>query len=399
VSRLPSFRQFCVLGTAAPATMRSVAVCALAASVALACKTDMDCSMAGICGGDGKCNCEAPFAGPSCAELGLTPVSCGNGGLCIDGHSTWGGGIMADDDGTLHMFSALMDDSCSLGAWLTKSRVLHAVSPSVASPFAPKEIVLGQRNASYWDSLTQHNPTVVRAPDGTWLIVYMGNHATDGQKAQNCTRGVSAGAVGGLPAAATTQRIGIASAPSPNGPWSREPTPVLEPGAPGAWDDLFVTNPTAHAFANGTVLLLFKGRSSEHPNGMFTGVAVADTWRGPYRKVGAGPIANVPQNCEDAGVFRGASTGRFFAVFHCGCNFLTVWSEDGLAWERSAPITPWCDVTFDDGSTARLRRRERPQFVLDASGVVVAMTNGVEPPSGLHGGRVFTMLSRVNASA
>jgi hypothetical protein len=299
------------------------------------------------------------------------------------------------------MFAALMAENCTLNAWLTNSRVVHAVSPALTTGFSVHDVTLGPlANKTIWDSLTQHNPTIVQASDGTWLLFYMGDYSPDGEHTVNCSgaatiAGPATEPITGLLPTAKVQRVGLATSSSPYGPWTRRDTPIIKPGAPGAWDDLFTTNPTAHAFPNGTVLVLYKGRSTENPNAMFTGVARAEHWSGPYTKVGSGPIANVPTDCEDAGMFYGTKTQRYFAIFHCGCNYLTVWSADGLTWTKTAPILPWCDLTLADGQQVTLHRRERPQFILDADGVVVGMTNGVLPPSTLHGGRVFTMLSLV----
>lgn len=362
--------------------------------VVAGCTSDKDCSFAGICA-DGVCDCEKPFNGSSCQNLALQSHGCEQG-LCLAGESTWGGGIERDSSsGDYHMYAALMGEDCTLDAWLTNSRVVHASTPDLDTGFTALDIALGPlQNQSRWDSLTQHNPTVVRAPDGTWLIYYMGNHPVKGSHAANCSQG-QAGNVRAPPPEAAVQRVGLATASNPQGPWTRRDDPIIEPGARGSWDDLFTTNPTAHIFPNGSALVLYKGRSVEQPNDMFTGVARAEHWSGPYTKFGSRPIANVPTNCEDAGIFYGTKTQRFFAIFHCGCAYLTVWSSDGLSWNANAPVLPWCDLALADGSHVTLRRRERPQFILDAQGIVVGMTNGVEPPSSLHGGRVFTMLSLV----
>jgi hypothetical protein len=49
------------------------------------------------------------------------------------------------------------------------------------------------------------------------------------------------------------QRVGLATAPSPDGPWRRPDAPIIDAGAPGTWDDLFTTNPSPHVF--GAMLL------------------------------------------------------------------------------------------------------------------------------------------------
>jgi len=49
-------------------------------------------------------------------------------------------------------------------------------------------------------------------------------------------------------------RIGRATAPSPDGPWTVDAKPVLEPGAAGAWDDLRVDAPSVLNTKDGYVM-------------------------------------------------------------------------------------------------------------------------------------------------
>ena len=66
----------------------------------------------------------------------------------------------------------------------------------------------------------------------------------------------------------------------------------MAPGAAGAWDDQFTCNPTPHVLANGSVLLLYKGRSKENFNHMSTGVAFAQHWKGQV------PSPSLPLKCD-----------------------------------------------------------------------------------------------------
>ena len=144
--------------------------------------------------------------------------------------------------------------------------------------------------------VTQHNPDIQRAPDGTYLLFYMGATANN-TSPKNCTPGVAG--LGGLTPVAAHQRIGVATAKSPYGPWTRPSVPVrplhlphsLEYGTtcgaverprqwplllpsfhaslssqtfgpeandPNAKDSLFVTNPSPIVLSNGTILLIYK---------------------------------------------------------------------------------------------------------------------------------------------
>ena len=161
---------------------------------------------------------------------------------------------------------------------------------------------------------------------------------------------------------------------------------------PGAWDDQFTCNPTPHVFKNGSVLLVYKGRSKENFGTMSTGVAYAEHWRGPYTRVSSSPI-DVSGGCEDAGIYESTS-GVFHIVLHCGCNYQALWSLDGLDWKRTTKTQPWCNVTFSDGSNTTLSTRQRPKWLVDANGTVTHLLTGSGGPS-IHNGQTFTMAQQL----
>ena len=355
--------------------------------------------MAGRCAADGACACDHGWTGERCERINFGAArACGHGGLCLRGEggftSTWGGAAVRGDDGRHHVFAAGFAANRTLSAWLTSSRVIHGVGDAPGGAYRFSDVSLGPRPAS-WDGLTQHNPAALRAPDdGTYLLFYMGSNQTspadadaDAEAGVDCAAHPTAQSV-------CMQRVGLATASSPYGPWARREHPIVEPGPPGAWDDLFTTNPTPHVFRNGSVLLLYKARSLEGEGAMRTGVAFAESWRGPYKRVGAGPVS-VPGDCEDAGVYYSEAMGVFRMVLHCGCSYQSLWSLDGMEWQRTAAPQPWCAVSYADGGNETLLRRERPKWVVDAAtGRPTHLLTDVFPATS-HGGASFTMVAEV----
>ena len=62
-----------------PGQMRRLISAALG-GLAIACETDWDCSLNGVCGADGACACDAPWGGPACGRLLFAPgavTACG----------------------------------------------------------------------------------------------------------------------------------------------------------------------------------------------------------------------------------------------------------------------------------------------------------------------------------
>lgn len=86
-------------------------------------------------------------------------------------------------------------------------------------PYTFSDVALGPRGSGYWDGVTCHNPDAKRTPDGIYVIYYMGssNEGTAGLE--------------------FNQRVGMAWATNPYGPWTRSSSPIIEPGPKGNWDD------------------------------------------------------------------------------------------------------------------------------------------------------------------
>jgi hypothetical protein len=125
---------------------------------------------------------------------------------------------------------------------------------------------------------------------------------------------------------------------------------------------------------------------------MSTGVAFCPHFAGPCTKIG-GAIDGIPGGCEDAGIYQSPETGVFRIVLHCGCDYLTVWSLDGIHdWTVSnAGSVPWCNVSWSDGSVGRLTTRQRPKWLRAKNGTVLALFTG-SASKAMHQGDTFTMV-------
>ena len=87
-----------------------------------------------------------------------------------------------------------------------------------------------------------HNPDAKRAPDGTFVMFYDGSSTPPPNGAASDSSKVDINPI------ILRQNIGLATASSPAGPWTRRDSPILEPtGVNGTWDQLFVTNPAGCA--------------------------------------------------------------------------------------------------------------------------------------------------------
>lgn len=111
--------------------------------------------------------------------------------------------------------------------------------------------------------------------------------------------------------------IGLAVADSPNGPWTKLPTPVLESSRDPAKFDSFRVDDSCLRIADRKVWFYFKGRQWQNtPANTKMGVAIADQPEGPYRRLNEGePI-------QDSG------------------HEVQIWVQDGGVYSMVSPTGP-----------------------------------------------------------
>ena len=133
------------------------------------------------------------------------------------------------------------------------------------------------------------------------------------------------------------------------------------------------------------------------------GVAFAEHWAGPYRRLTPTKPIVLPGNCEDPGIYRDEARGVFRMVLHCGCSYQLMWSVDGIEWTQQGgeETAGWCTgFKYTDHTAGQLKTRQRPKWVVDAAGVATHLTTGVNRPGDAGMGHTWTMANvLLNASA
>ncbi|MRR52863.1 MAG: hypothetical protein EG825_18490, partial [Rhodocyclaceae bacterium] len=147
-------------------------------------------------------------------------------------YNIWCGSAVKGEDGQYHLFYSRWPRALGHKAWVTHSEVAHAISDSPFGPWQHRDVALPARGTNYWDGSCTHNPTVLRFGRKFYLY-YMGNYGDSIARAplnwEHRNR----------------QRIGVAVAETPNGPWQRFDRPVLDVSADtNAPDALVVNNPS-----------------------------------------------------------------------------------------------------------------------------------------------------------
>ncbi len=311
-----------------------------------------------------------------------------HGGFALDDFWVWCGSAIRGEDGRYHLFASRWPRALSFSPhWVTNSEVVRAVSETPEGPYAFAEVVLPPRGPEFWDGQMTHNPTIHRSGD-TYLLYYTG---TTYDHPRPTPEAPLAGPLHATPAR-LNQRIGLATASSVYGPWTRRDRPVLEPSADG-WDRLMTTNPAPCVLDGGAVLLVYKAVGIERDL-LRLGVARADHFDGQYQRLLNEPILNFDatgDHVEDAYVWRGGDGFELIckdmAGGICGEKGAGVHatSPDGVHWTVSDPPLAYSRrVRWDDGSETVQGHLERPQLLIEAGRPTHLFAATADGPGGFN---------------
>jgi len=276
----------------------------------------------------------------------------------------WGASMVQGDDGRCHLYYSRWRRELGFSAWVTHSEIAHAVAEQPLGPYTHRDVALPPRGAEFWDGLCTHNPTVHRF-GGKYYLYHMGNTGDwVNLKGLNWTH-------------RNQQRIGVAVADSPDGPWQRFPTPVIDV-TPGFHNALCCANPSVTQRPDGSYLMVYKAVNNQGtmPFGgpVFHIAATAESPVGPFVKH-PDPVfvkAGVHFAAEDPYIWRGDD--RYWAIVKdnaghftdAGKSLVLFESPDGLAWRLAEhPLVSTIQITGPDGQVEKLHSLERPQLWLD----------------------------------
>ncbi|NJB37775.1 glycoside hydrolase family protein [Croceivirga sp. JEA036] len=294
-----------------------------------------------------------------------------------DSLSIWGGSLVKGDDNRYHMLYARWPKKIGW-EWVTYSEIAHAVAPTPYGPFKHKSVVLPDRGKEYWDGSCTHNPTVHKF-NGKYYLYYMGNTgdkkivSEPGKPALNWEH-------------RNKQRIGVAVADSPEGPWLRMDEPVLDVGNKETdHDALMTSNPSVCQMPDGKILMVYKavGKQFDLPAGgpVVHMVAIGDSPTGPFKKY-PDPVftfegerfpAEDPYIWYQDGRYRAivkrmkhVNGERLFSLVHYD-------SKDGIHWDKATFFNiSERKITWEDGREQQFVHLERPQvFVEDGRPVAL----------------------------
>ncbi|WP_236623869.1 sulfatase-like hydrolase/transferase [Rhodopirellula baltica] len=308
----------------------------------------------------------------------------------------WGGSMVRDCDGTCHLFYSRWPRELGHMAWVTHSEVAHAVSDDPLGPYRFVDVALPARGEQLWDGLCTHNPTVHEF-DGKYYLYHMGNTG-DGHATKKLN-----------PIHRNNQRIGVAVADHPNGPWKRFDEPLIGISEDeSASDALMVSNPSILRRDDGMFVLIYKavGKNGRIPFGgpVVHLAATSQSPTGPFRKQNK-PLFTAPGvdfPAEDPYIW--FQDGMCWAIVNdhkghfngTGSDSLALFqSMDGLEWEpANSPLVTERIIPWADGTQQPVHRLERPQLYLEDGKPAVLFCAAEETKEKLHSFNVHLPLGQ-----
>jgi hypothetical protein len=285
-----------------------------------------------------------------------------------EGYYVWCGTMQEDADGTCHLLFSRWPKISEFNGWISHSEVGYATAEHPTGPYAFQKVALTGTGGKAWDSHSIHNPSL-HVWDGKYYLYHTGVRAND----------VAWRPDGPLSdkdwwICRNRQRIGVAVADHPGGPWTRFDAPVLDVSAEG-WDSMLVSNPAVTRTPDERFLLVYKcvgpGPGTGRTGRVVHGVAFADKPTGPFKKEpnpiftreGVSFAAEDPFIWHDGAIFRAIVKDMGGHFTRVGPSLALFESADGIDWRLSDPaLASACEIRWEDGVTQKLQRLERPQL-------------------------------------
>ena len=282
-----------------------------------------------------------------------------------EGYETWGGSMIRTGDGTCHLFYSRWPSEAGHRGWVSRSEVAHATSEHPLGPYEFRDVALPYRGENFWDGMMTHNPTI-HCFGNQYFLYYTGTRGDtllpDEEKYWNHRN---------------NQRIGVAVASSPNGPWVRFDNPLIDVSTdPGASDALITTNPSVVKRPRGGFLMVYKAAAKDPSKENLAGpvvhrVAMAEHAEGPFTKQPGDIFTGGDEFFPAEDPFIWYQNDRYLAIVKDmngtftdhGRALVLFESVDGLNWQLcKKPLVSNLKLTWADGTNETFQRLERPQL-------------------------------------
>ena len=284
----------------------------------------------------------------------------------------WGASVIKADDGKYHMFYARWAKRYTFRGWLVRSEVAHAVADDPLGPWKYVDTAL-KMNTDNFEQITAHNPKIKKF-DGKYYLYYIATHGITEEAKLTELSTIGYAHKQWMPIR-NLQRTRVAVAETLNGPWKRLPDVVVEPAKT---IKTLTVNPAITQGPDGTYFMVVKG-DKPGTDKFIRNQALATSKKpeGPFEIYHKAVIDTF--DTEDASMWYDKTAKRFYAVFHAHNYIGLITSKDGYNWEKAQDGTlTKKEILFDDNTTIKPDRMERPFVLTDESGKAIVLYAAVK---------------------
>lgn len=295
------------------------------------------------------------------------------------GWCLWDPCIVHGGDGKFYLFYSRWPAKLGYDAWCTHAEIAWATSSNGVGPYVFQGVALPARGAAYWDGHAVFNCCVV-AIGKKYYLYYTGNHGAAHWSA-NQSIPVSSAAWW---TQRNNQRIGVAVADSPQGPWQRHDRPLLDVGPD--FGQTIVNVPNLVIKPDGGYRLYYKTLGAgpgRFGSGVFHyGADAADPLgpfvRNPEPMVDKNELMPEVKKRFDFHIddhFEWIQDGRYYAIVKdhdapfltkYGRSLLLFESPDGRRWKPSRhTLVKDFTIRWDDRSEQNFSRLEMPKLLIE----------------------------------
>jgi hypothetical protein len=297
----------------------------------------------------------------------------------------WDPCILDGGDGKFYLYYSRWPTKLGYDAWCTHAEIAFATATNASGPYKYQGVVLSSRGGDFWDGHAVFNTDVVRI-GAKFFLYYTGNYGTTNWASDRR-----------IPIASdewwvhrNNQRIGVAVADSPAGPWKRFDKPLLDVGS--AFGQTILNVPNLVIKPEGGYRLYYK-TLGEGPGkfggGVFHFSADADNPLGPFTRWPE-PMVNKNKLMPDVKKpfvfhiddhFEWIQDGRYYAIVKDhdapfltkhGRSLLLFDSPDGRTWQPAAhPLVMNFAIRWESGDEQKFARLEMPKILFKQNQPIV----------------------------
>jgi hypothetical protein len=295
-----------------------------------------------------------------------------------EGWCLWDPCVIRSSDGHYHLFYSRWKRSLGFDAWATHAEIAWATATEAAGPYEFRSVVLSGQTSMSWDAHSVYNVCVVPYGDKFYLY-YTGNCGSDAWRPD---RKIDISSEEWW-VQRNNQRIGVAVADAPQGPWKRFESPLLDVGPDLGYGITAV--PNALVLPDGRMRLYYKTRApgpGKFGGGVFHYSATAPGPLGPFQRDPT-PMVDKGEWLEGENQFHfhiddhfeWFQNDRYYAIVKDhdepfltphGRSLILLESPDGLDWHPSPHLlVKDFSIAWEDGAQQNFQRLEMPKLLLE----------------------------------